>query len=680
MKSTGSFMLIALLILALSLAPGSSGLAQAAGALLRPGDPGRAWAAPLFATTGTAFTYQGSLQDGGSPANGAYDFQFLLFNAATAGSQVGSTVTLNDVNVVNGLFTVQLDFGGVFDGTALWLEVRVRPGSSTGSYTTLSPRQALTAAPYALYSLKAPWSGLTGVPAGFADAVDNDTTYTAGNQLSLSGTTFNVVEGSGSGLDADTLDGLDASAFASASHNHDNRYWSLTGNSGTNPSTNFLGTTDNQPLEFKVNDQRALRIEPTGTSPNLIGGYSGNSVTAGVEGATVGGGGAPDNGAGPPDMNRVTDNYGTVSGGWGNQAGNDTGTTTDTPYATVGGGYNNTASAYAATVGGGSSNTASNNYATVGGGSYNTASSNYTTVSGGIGNRAMNSYATVSGGWNNTASNDYTVVGGGQTNTASGPNATVGGGSDNSASNWYGTVGGGSGNTASGYAATVPGGHTNAAAGSYSFAAGRRARANSQGCFVWGDATNADVTCATNNRAIFRSSGGFYIYTDSSLSTGAYLAAGSGTWSNLSDRNAKEDFRLVDPQDVLEKVAQLPITTWSYKAEGGAVRHMGPTAQDFYAAFGLGDSDISIGTVDADGVALAAIQGLYQQNQEQAKRIAELESQNRRQQAQIAALEARLDALERGRRWPRLPGFLPWLGLGLLAGLVLARRRKEVEP
>lgn len=88
----------------------------------------------------TAFTYQGRLTDGGNPANGTYDFQFKLFNAATGGTQVGSTVTAHDVNVTNGLFTVQLNFGNVFDGTALWLEIGVRPGDSTGSYTILSPR------------------------------------------------------------------------------------------------------------------------------------------------------------------------------------------------------------------------------------------------------------------------------------------------------------------------------------------------------------------------------------------------------------------------------------------------------------------------------------------------------------------------------------------------------------
>jgi len=126
------------------------------------------------AALGTAFTYQGRLADSnGNPLSGTYDFQFILYNAATGGSQVGSTVTKSGVNVTNGLFSVELDFGDVFDGTALWLEVAVKKPSES-SYTTLG-RQKLTAAPFAAYAQKAPWSGLTGVPAGFADNTDDDT-------------------------------------------------------------------------------------------------------------------------------------------------------------------------------------------------------------------------------------------------------------------------------------------------------------------------------------------------------------------------------------------------------------------------------------------------------------------------------------------------------------------------
>ncbi len=103
------------------------------------------------APVSTAFTYQGRLTDGGSPANGVYDLRFSLFDDASAGAQVGSTVTVDDVPVSGGYFTVALDFGAtVFQGAARWLKVEVRPGASAGSYTALTPRTALAGVPYAL--------------------------------------------------------------------------------------------------------------------------------------------------------------------------------------------------------------------------------------------------------------------------------------------------------------------------------------------------------------------------------------------------------------------------------------------------------------------------------------------------------------------------------------------------
>jgi hypothetical protein len=105
---------------------------------------------------GTAFTYQGRLEDGGAPANGVYDLRFQLSDAPTLGLLLG-TVEVNDVQVTDGTFTVTLDFGSpVFAGDKRWLAVGVRPGTSTGGYTSLSPRQELSPAPYAIYATK-PW-------------------------------------------------------------------------------------------------------------------------------------------------------------------------------------------------------------------------------------------------------------------------------------------------------------------------------------------------------------------------------------------------------------------------------------------------------------------------------------------------------------------------------------------
>jgi N-acetylneuraminic acid mutarotase len=109
-------------------------------------------ASPQLAPNGTGFTYQGKLIDGGVPANGTYDLQFKLFDAPSSGAQVGGTLTQLGVTVTNGLFTVQLDFGAVFNGTALYLEIGVAPGGSSGPYTTLTPRQPLSPTPYALFA------------------------------------------------------------------------------------------------------------------------------------------------------------------------------------------------------------------------------------------------------------------------------------------------------------------------------------------------------------------------------------------------------------------------------------------------------------------------------------------------------------------------------------------------
>jgi hypothetical protein len=115
------------------------------------------------APNGTGFTYQGFLNQGNSPANGDYDFQFILYDALVGGAQVGSTLSLEDVSVSQGLFTVTLDFGAVFDGTALFLEISVRSGDSSGAYDSLSPRQALTPAPFVMYAADA--EQLAGQPA-----------------------------------------------------------------------------------------------------------------------------------------------------------------------------------------------------------------------------------------------------------------------------------------------------------------------------------------------------------------------------------------------------------------------------------------------------------------------------------------------------------------------------------
>jgi hypothetical protein len=180
-----------------------------------------------------------------------------------------------------------------------------------------------------------------------------------------------------------------------------------------------------------------------------------------------------------------------------------------------------------------------------------------------------------------------------------------------------------------------------------------------------------------------RASGGVYLYTNSTASTGAYLAPNSGSWSSLSDRNAKENFQSVDPEYVLEQVVQMPVSTWNYIGEAEGIRHLGPMAQDFYAAFGLGDSERYINTLDADGVALAAIQGLYAKNQALETEVSTLKTENATLKKDMSDLEARVAALERGgtpQAVSTLTTWWPLAGVVVIAGIVVAqRRRQEVE-
>lgn len=149
------------------------------------------------AALGSTFTYQGRLNDGGNPATGSFDFQLILYDAASGGSQKGSTLNVDKVAVSNGLFNVPLDFGqSVIDGTALFLEVGVKPAGSASTYTVLSPRTGLNAVPYAL--------GMPGVTSQGARTIVNN------GELQLTGIQFTMgPNGNGDGGRAVVLDSGD---------------------------------------------------------------------------------------------------------------------------------------------------------------------------------------------------------------------------------------------------------------------------------------------------------------------------------------------------------------------------------------------------------------------------------------------------------------------------------------
>jgi hypothetical protein len=620
---------------------------------------------------GTAFTYQGSLVKGGVPVTNVCTFEFRLWNASSSGVQIGSTLSIN-TGVSDGHFSAVLDYGaGAFNGDARWLAITVQCAGDPAP-VTLIPRVELTPVPYALYAANA------GSGAGGGNTLDQaydqggpgaGRTITAdAGAVNIAGADGLTVSGSvGVGTTAPTAklhiagtSGVDGIRFPdgtlqTTAGSGASAAWNLTGNAGTNPATNFLGTTDNQPLEASLNNTRVMRLEYDNTTPglvaphfNIIFGHLNNAATPGVIGGTISGGGS-----GHFFPNRATDWFCTVGGGVSNLAGNDTGTVSDASAATVSGGWANWAGAGDATVSGGSGNVATGDGATIGGGIGNTGSGVYSTVGGGIVNTASH-MGSIGGGESNTASGNYSTVGGGYVNTASG--------------NSWSTVGGGYTNTASGDSSTVPGGFENIAAGENSFAAGSRARANIEGMFVWNDSIaggffNPIFPSSTESnftpharQFLARATGGVVFVTGVNGATGdstagVQVTGGGGSWSSLSDRNAKDNFAPVDSIQVLDAVASLSITTWNYRSQQDSIRHIGPMAQDFHAAFGVGEDEKFITTIDADGVALAAIQGLHQIVQEKDCEIQELREEKDREIAELrerlAKLELALNALTR---------------------------------
>jgi Chaperone of endosialidase len=221
--------------------------------------------------------------------------------------------------------------------------------------------------------------------------------------------------------------------------------------------------------------------------------------------------------------------------------------------------------------------------------------------------------ASVAFGWNTTASG-FSSLAAGAFITASGQSAVALGTNLNAAGGWSVVLGTLAGTTAAG-----------------------------EGSFVYGDRTLGPVFQSTApNQFLVRASGGTTFYSNYVLSSGVRLAPNASAWSSLSDVNSKEHFRDLDGEDVLAKIAWMPIREWNYKAQDAAIRHVGPTAQDFHAAFGLGEDPLRISTIDADGIALAAVQALEartrgadetlaRENQELRKRIEALERLIQRQ-------------------------------------------------
>ncbi|MGA2246261.1 MAG: tail fiber domain-containing protein [Verrucomicrobiota bacterium] len=535
---------------------------------------------------GTAFTYQGQLESGGAPANGSYDLTFALFSNDSGPSQLGGTLT-NTTIVSDGLFTATLDFGPQFPGADRWLEIGVRP-SGGGGFSTLAPRQHLTPEPYAITAENL---------AGVAD--------------------YNTIAGSYSALGG----GYDNSTA--------NEYATVAGG--------YLNTASSW--------------------GSAVGGGAENTASSPDGSATVSGG----------YQNTASGDSSAVGGGADNAATN--------TYATVAGGIFNTAGGYGSTVSGGYQNTASGDDSTVGGGQYNVASGSGAEVGGGDGNIASGGNTAISSGYFNTASGNAATVPGGSGNVASGA-ASFAAGHEAMALNdgsfvWSDYSGGSFSSTAANqFAVSAAGGVV--LAGDVAMVGGAKpyhnlslSGGNSTGFlygsfpaladgihlgYNWyadsagtghvlntGGATSrisagygqivlavGDVNTAPNSVRVDVTTGGVSVY---------------GTFNNNSDRNAKQDFAPVSPAQILDKVAHLPLSEWSYKVDA-ATRHIGPVAQDFSAAFNIGTDDKHIAPIDEGGVALAAIQGLNEKLQETQQAL-------KTKNGEILELQQHLEALEK---------------------------------
>jgi len=697
---------------------------------------------------GTAFTYQGQLQNNASPANGSYNLTFSLFNNSAGGTAVAGPVNTNGILVSNGLFTVTLDFGsGVWNGATNWLEIGVETNGG-GSFTTLSPRQRVAPVPYAIAAAE-----LSG-----AFTVQNNSTNGAPNLIG--GSRVNYVS---PGVIGATISGGGATNYFGASYSN-----SVTANFGTvgggydNTASYFstiAGGSDNTASGGGAvvgggdsNHANGNESAVVGGALNSADGYF-STVGGGYEnlaigtGAFIGGGGydgtttaanyaagnasvigggignvteGPGTTVGGGETNYVGDVGATVSGGLNNTVvGN---------FSMVGGGENNYNIGYAAVIAGGQFNTNQGNLSVVGGGENNyitgdaaviaggTDNTNlgvWSVVGGGSANGADAQFATVAGGGLNIATGIGVTISGGEQNSATNTLGTVGGGQLNQANGQYSTVGGGLENTASGGYATVPGGSGNSAAGDHSFAAGNGAQAQHNGTFVWADNSSISSSSSTAaNQFLIRASGGvgintatpgaalevettnhngneirFGYYTGGAgnliagpsyvgiatgdLTTRLAILQGNGdvgigtttpayplqvvgtcaatTFVTTSDRNAKENFQPVNAKEILDQVAWLPVSRWNYK-EDKTQTHIGPMAQDFYAAFDVGPDDKHIATVDEGGVALAAIQGLNEKvevgSRKSERQIEELKVENAELKQQNDSLEKRLENLE----------------------------------
>lgn len=483
---------------------------------------------------GTTFTYQGRLTISGVPINGSYDLQLKLYDAQTAGNQIGSTIT-TPVTVVNGLFTTTLDFGGsAFDGNARWLEIGARTNGSASAYAILSPRPPMTTTPYAIRAGTAgaaAWSGLTGVPVSIgtnsigsigSNPFEITVNGARGLRLALAeGSVYtnnvNIIGGSPGNYIAP---GVGGNVIAGGGYTYGGVY-----TNAIFANESFIGSGSMNAIRTDAN----FSVIGGGTE-NVIGNASSHSAIAGGLQNVIGinsylssiGGGA---------YNTIgtNSNRSTISGGHGNSVGD------AAADSAIGGGVFNEiqTNAYDSTIGGGTLNEIRTNAygSTISGGRQNTieTEARYSMIGGGFGGIIQSNayHSVIGGGYNNAvrANAQFSTIGGGSNNAiqTNGYDSTISGGILNviGISSHDATIGGGYGNTiqTNAYNTTIGGGashtiQTNAAGSTIGGGEVNTIKAYAYDSTIGGGLQNTVETSATSATI-----GGGY---NNTIQTGAY--------------------------------------------------------------------------------------------------------------------------------------------------------------
>jgi hypothetical protein len=192
-------------------------------------------------------------------------------------------------------------------------------------------------------------------------------------------------------------------------------------------------------------------------------------------------------------------------------------------------------------------------------------------------------------------------------------------------------------------------GYVDNVAGNYSTGLGYYTQVTNNGCLAWSDNSAYPGVSSTNDNSVtLRAAGGYRLYSNSGMTAGVSLAANGAAWATISDQNAKKNFSAVNGEEVLNKLASVPVQQWNYKWEKDSdVPNIGPMAQAFKAAFYPGRDDKSITTLEFDGVELAAIQGL---NQKLEAKSQQLEGENAELKAELAELKREIERLAQAQK------------------------------